>query len=200
MWDDRYGKAEFAYGTEPNDWVREHAARIRPGGRVLCLAAGEGRNAVFLAGGGYPVTAVDQSRVGMEKAARLALNSGVELDTVVADLGDYDLGREAWAAITSIHAHMPVAVRGDLHRRVVEALIPGGIFILEAYTERQLGMPGVGGPPAAQRELFMSLADLRRELAGLEFLVGQEVDRHLSEGRHHRGESAVVQLVARKPE
>lgn len=200
MWDERYGTPEFAYGTEPNDWVRENAGRIRPGGRVLCLAAGEGRNAVFLAERGHPVTALDQSRVGMEKAARLARDSGVELTTVVADLAHHDLGRDSWAAITSVHAHMPVAIRTDLHRRVVEALAPGGLFILEAYTERQLDMPGRGGPPATQREMFMSLAGLREELAGLEFVVGREVDREVSEGRYHTGESAVVQVLARKPD
>jgi SAM-dependent methyltransferase len=200
MWDERYGASEFAYGTEPNDWVREQADRIRPGGPVLCLAAGEGRNAVFLAAKGHAVTAVDQSAVGVEKAAQLARDSGVEITTVVADLAHHDLGRNVWAAITSVYAHMPVAVRGDLHRRVVEALAPGGIFILEAYTERQLDMPGLGGPPATRREMFMSLAALREELMGLELVVGREVDRHVSEGRHHQGESAVVQVVARKPD
>lgn len=200
MWDERYDTSEYAYGTEPNDWVRENAGRIRPGGPVLCLAAGEGRNAVFLAAKGHPVTAVDQSRVGMEKAARLARNSGIELTTVVADLAHHDLGQDSWAAITSVYAHMPVPVRRDLHRRVVGALVPGGLFILEAYTERQLDKPGRGGPPATQRELFMSLAALREELAGLELVVGQEVDRHVTEGRHHQGESAVVQVVARKPD
>jgi 2-polyprenyl-3-methyl-5-hydroxy-6-metoxy-1,4-benzoquinol methylase len=200
MWDERYGTSEFASGTEPNDWVRENAGRIQPGGRVLCLAAGEGRNAAFLAAKGHPVTAVDQSRVGMEKAARLARDAGVELTTVVADLAHHDLGRSAWAAITSVHAHMPVPVRQDLHRRVVEALAPGGLYILEAYTERQLDMPGRGGPPLTQREMFMSLAGLREELAGLEFVVGREVDREVSEGRYHTGESAVVQVLARKPD
>jgi hypothetical protein len=50
MWDERYAGESFFYGTEPNDFLREHAADVRAGGRVLCLAEGEGRNAVFLAG------------------------------------------------------------------------------------------------------------------------------------------------------
>jgi hypothetical protein len=135
----------------------------------------------------------------MEKASRLASGSGVELTTVVADLANHDLGRSRWGAITSIYNHMPVTLRSDLHRRVAEALVPGGVFILEAYTERQLSMSGFGGPPPDMREMFMSVEGLRAELPGLDFVVARAVDRHVSEGRYHQGESAVVQLVARKP-
>ncbi|MEQ9651083.1 MAG: hypothetical protein RLO52_36610, partial [Sandaracinaceae bacterium] len=80
MWDERYGKEGFAYGTAPNDFLREHAAKL-PAGPVLCLADGEGRNGVFLAEQGYEVTSVDQSRVGLAKAATLAAERGVTIHT-----------------------------------------------------------------------------------------------------------------------
>jgi SAM-dependent methyltransferase len=66
FWDDRYRGETYAYGTEPNDFLRASAMRIPPG-RVLCLAEGEGRNAVFLAALGYEVTAVDLSSEGLRK-------------------------------------------------------------------------------------------------------------------------------------
>jgi cyclopropane fatty-acyl-phospholipid synthase-like methyltransferase len=199
MWDERYSEAGFAYGTEANDFLQAEHARIVQRGRVLCLAEGEGRNAVFLAQQGYQVTGVDQSLVGLQKAQRLATARGVSLSTVVANLADYDIAAEGWDGVVSIAAHVPTALRKALHRKVVAGLKPGGVLILEAYTERHLEMPGVGGPPAAQKGLFMSLGELEKELAGLQFEVAREVNRHLSEGQYHQGESAVVQLVARKP-
>jgi len=67
MWDERYSSAGYAYGTEPNGFLVATASRL-PAGRILCLGEGEGRNAVWLARQGYEVTAVDASRVGLQKA------------------------------------------------------------------------------------------------------------------------------------
>ena len=196
MWNQRYNEEGFAYGMEPNDFLKSEYFRIPKGGRVLCLAEGEGRNAVFLAKQGYSVTAVDQSSVGLQKAERLAIEHGVEISTTVADLADYDLGSEAWDGIVSIAAHVPPSLRKKLHSQVVNSLKGNGVFILEAYTERHLNMDGVGGPP--HKELFMSLDELSVELEGLEFIIGTEVERNISEGKYHQGESAVVQVVACK--
>lgn len=71
-WDSRYAEPGWAFGTEPNDFLREHTRLLPPKGRVLCLAEGEGRNAVHVASLGHDVTAVDISAVGMGKAAALA--------------------------------------------------------------------------------------------------------------------------------
>ncbi|MBU2886557.1 class I SAM-dependent methyltransferase [Gilvimarinus agarilyticus] len=199
MWDQRYQEEGFAYGTVPNDFLRTQCDQIPSGGRVLCLAEGEGRNAVYLAQQGFVVTAVDQSAVGLEKAQRLAEEKGTSLTTKVADLADYDLGFECWDGIISIWAHVPPVLRQQLHRQVVHALKKGGVFILEAYTRRQLDMSGVGGPPASQPEMFMSRDELMKELQGLEFCLAVEQERNISEGRCHQGESAVVQLVASRP-
>ncbi|MFV1988843.1 MAG: SAM-dependent methyltransferase, partial [Gemmatimonadota bacterium] len=128
----------------------------------------------------------------------LATDRGVEIATEIADLADYDLGHGIWDGVVSIWAHVPPLVRKELHARVVDSLKRGGIFILEAYTERQLEMDGVGGPPPAKRESFMSLDRLVDELEGLDFVIGVEVTRDISEGRYHQGESAVVQVVARR--
>lgn len=196
MWDQRYNEEEFAYGTEPNDFLKSEYLRIPKGGQVLCIAEGEGRNAVFLAKQGYSVTAVDQSSVGLQKAESLAIEHGVEILTTVADLADYDFGSEVWDGIVSIAAHVPPLLRKEIHAQVASALKKNGIFILEAYTERHLEMDGVGGPP--KKELFMSLDELKVELEGLELIIGTEIERTISEGKYHQGESAVVQVVAGK--
>lgn len=198
MWDTRFSEPGFAYGTEPNDFLKAEYARIPQGGKVLCLAEGEGRNGVFLARMGYEVTAVDQSAVGLEKAKELAGRHQVDITTVVADLAGYSLGTSRWDGIVSIAAHVPPPMRKDIHRQVVQSLRPGGIFLLEAYTPRQLEMEGMGGPPPSMKDLLMSLEELKSELAGLDILIGREVDRDIREGRYHRGNSAVVQLIALK--
>jgi SAM-dependent methyltransferase len=106
MWDQRYGGKEYAYGTEPNEFLVAMASRL-PTGRVLCLGEGEGRNAVWLAGQGYDVTAVDASRVGLEKAQRLAVERGVTITTVHSDLAAYDIDSDTWDGILSVFCHLP---------------------------------------------------------------------------------------------
>jgi len=104
-------------GTEPNDLLLQHFFGIRRGGDVLCLAEGEGRNAVFLAHEGYGVVAVDQSAVGLQKAERLAAAKGARIQTVVADLSDYRIEPLHWDGIVSIWCHLPRTLQVAVHRR-----------------------------------------------------------------------------------
>ena len=197
-WDTRYGSSdEFYYGTEPNDFLKTNAKVISPGGEVLCLAEGEGRNAVFLATLGFNVTAVDGSAVGLSKMNRLARAKQVSVKQVVSDLGDYKIEPSSWDGIVSIWCHVPRELRKRLHRAVVSGLCPGGVFILESYHPRQLGFK-TGGPPDAS--LMMMLSDLREELSGLELVVDREIEREIHEGKGHSGMSAVVQVIGRKVE
>lgn len=195
-WDVRYEVEAYRYGTEPNDFLRDQAGSLPEAGRVLCLAEGEGRNAVFLAESGYRPVGVDTSRVGLRKARELARERGVAIETEVADLATLEIEPGAWDGVVSIWCHLPRDARVRLHRRVVEGLRPGGVLILEAYTPAQLERD-TGGPPDPDR--LMTLEDLRRELQGLEFVVGRELVRDVHEGDLHRGPSAVVQVVARRP-
>ncbi len=194
-WDARYSAEGFFYGLDPNDFLRAEAHRISAGGSVLCLAEGEGRNAVYLAEQGFAVTAVDGSPVGLKKLNQLAAGKGVTVKTICADLADFDMGVTQWDAIVSIWCHLPPALRADVHKRCVAALKPGGFLILESYTPRQLEYK-TGGPPVA--EMMMTLGGLRSELDGLEFLHEADIDRVIHEGKGHEGKSAVVQLVARR--
>src|SRR5688572_19471276 len=114
FWDERFGAADYAYGREPNDFLREEASRI-PSGPVLCLAEGEGRNAVFLAKRGHAVTAVDFSREGLRKTEQLARDHGVSVTTVHADLAEYVAPADAFAGVVAIFAHLPEAVRQRVH-------------------------------------------------------------------------------------
>lgn len=195
MWNERYGGPGYAYGTAPNDFLAAVAAEI-PLGRVLALADGEGRNGVHLATLGHVVTSVDASSVGLGKARALAGARGVPLETIVADLAEFEIQPGAWEGIVSIFCHLPPALRRRVHAQVVRGLAPGGLFILEAYTPDQL-RHGTGGPSDAQ--LMPTLALLREELAGLELIHAVEMERDVHEGAFHDGRSAVVQLIGRAP-
>ena len=144
-WDERYASATYFYGTDPNDFLREQATTIPSDGTILCLGEGEGRNAVYLAGQGYDVAAMDQSAVGLEKARRLASAKAVRIETLVANLDGYQLDAARWDGIVSIWCHLPGAIRSSIHRQVAVGLKPGGVFLLEAYTPRQIPN-GTGGP------------------------------------------------------
>ena len=195
FWDDRFAGPGFAYGTDPNDFLRAEAGRI-PSGPVLCLAEGEGRNAVFLSGLGHHVVAVDQSAVGLRKAARLAAERQVALTTVVSDLRDYRIAPASWTGIVSIFMHLPPALRAEVLGAAARGLVPGGVLILEAYTPAQLAF-GSGGPREPER--LATLEQLRADLRGLDLVVAREIERDVHEGRYHEGRSAVVQIVGVAP-
>jgi SAM-dependent methyltransferase len=195
MWNERYSEPGYAYGTEPNVFLAAAAAQI-PRGRVLSIGDGEGRNGVHLATLGHTVTSVDSSAVGLAKARALATARGVTIETVEADLAMFDIVPAAWEGIVSIFCHLPPALRRRVHAQAAQGLVPGGVLVLEAYTPAQLAL-GTGGP--SQAEMMPTLAVLRDELAGLEFVHALELERDVQEGAFHHGRSAVVQVIARRP-
>ena len=195
FWNDRFHQPGFAYGDQPNDFLHQQAALL-PAGDALCLAEGEGRNAVHLAQLGHRVIAQDISPVGLAKAEHLAAERGVVITAQCCDLADFHPEPASTDLVVAIWMHLPPVLRAQVHARAVAALRPGGHLIVEAYTPRQL-RHGTGGPP--NTELLIEPATLRDELAGLELLVLEETERWIEEGPHHRGASAVVQAVGRKP-
>jgi SAM-dependent methyltransferase len=195
MWDERYSDEDYAYGTEPNDFLVE-ATHYLPRGRILCIGEGEGRNAVWLAEQGYQVTALDNSSVGLEKARQLANSRGTSIETVHADLADYTFEEEHWDGIVSIFCHLPPELREKVHRGLISGLKPGGVLVLEAYRPDQLEL-GTGGP--AVKEMMMDLEGLEAELEGLSFAHGKELHRPVHEGKYHNGMGSVVQVVGIKP-
>jgi SAM-dependent methyltransferase len=163
---------------------------------VLCLGEGEGRNAVYLAGRGHEVEAVDLSAVGLAKAVQLASERGVRVAAVRADVREHAIRPAAWSGIVLLWVHLLAAERAPLLRRCAAGLAPGGVFVLEAYTPRQLAL-GTGGPTSAER--LVTLAELRAELEGLDLEIARELEREIHEGRYHEGRGAVVQVLARRP-
>jgi SAM-dependent methyltransferase len=194
FWEERYAEPGWAYGSEPNTFVREMADRIPPG-RVLCLGEGQGRNAVFLAQRGFDVTAMDQSPMGLARASELAAERGVRITTIAADLAEFMIESQAFSGIVMTFVHLPQPLRRDVHQRVMNGLAPGGAYVFEAYTPQQLQYQ-TGGP--TDPALLVSLEALREELFRLDFEVAHEDVRDVTEGRYHTGLASTVQLLARR--
>ena len=197
MWDARYNVPEFIFGTEPNVFLTQQAYRLTPGQRVLAVADGEGRNGVWLAQQGLSVLSVEGSSVAQAKAKKLAQARGVSPDFECADLLQWQWGEARFDAVVAIFIQFTgPADRQKMFEGMKAALKPGGLLILQGYTPRQLEYK-TGGPPVAEN--MYTEAILMELLAGLEIVLLQEHDEHTSEGAHHHGMSALIDVVARKP-
>ncbi|MBP2158225.1 MULTISPECIES: cyclopropane-fatty-acyl-phospholipid synthase family protein [Asticcacaulis] len=195
FWDERYKQEAYLYGAEPNDFLREHAGLFGPGGRVLSLAEGEGRNAVFLAEQNCRVQGVDFSPEGQAKALGLARARGVAIDYVLADLTRYDMGTAAWDGVVSIFCHLSTRDRPPLYAAIRTALKPGGVFLLEGYNAAQLSYC-TGGPKDV--DYLTSLDMLVEAFEGFEIILARDTVHDIREGLGHTGSGSVTQFIARK--
>jgi cyclopropane fatty-acyl-phospholipid synthase-like methyltransferase len=193
MWNQRYAIDEYIYGTEPNLFLAEHAEKLLS--PVLSLAEGEGRNAVFLASLGLEVHGIDGSEVGLAKAQALARSRGVKIQTEVADLGNFAPEANYYNSVISISAHLPSTIRDRLYPLVERCLKPGGIILLEAYSENQLAH-NTGGPK--DPDMLMTKAKIEQEFPNCELILLRELEREVCEGTYHTGLASVVQFIGKK--
>ena len=196
-WDQRFSEPGYKYGTAPNRFLAEQEPRLPAGSRVLLPGDGEGRNSVWLAERGHQVLAVDNSQVGLDKALALASSRGVTITTLNADLAAWAPPPATCAAVVLIYVHLPSDFRAAAHRRLADALAPGGWLILESFHPRQLTYQS-GGPRDV--DMLSDLATIRADFAGLlEEVQGWEGEVELDEGDGHRGPAFVTRYVGRKP-
>ena len=196
-WNQRFGAAEYIFGTAPNAFLASKSSWLKPGQRALCVADGEGRNSVWLAAQGLEVTAFDLSPVGVEKARRLARERGVQVRYDVAGVYDWAWPREAFDVVAAIFVQFAdPAMRDFMFERMIASLKPGGLILLEGYTPRQLEY-GTGGPKRVENLYTEEI--LRQAFGALEILELRQYEAELAEGSQHAGPSALVDLVARKP-
>ena len=197
FWDARYATDDYIFGTAPNVFLASQAALIRPGMRALAVADGEGRNGVWLAEQGASVHAIDVSPLALAKAKRLAAERGVALETEQADLLDWTWPEAAYDLVAAIFIQFaPPPERDRIIDGIRRTLRPGGVLILQGYTPKQLEF-GTGGPPSAANMYTPEL--LRQWFGDWEIMHLAEHESLISEGSHHHGMSALIDLVARKP-
>jgi SAM-dependent methyltransferase len=146
-WNRRYAEKELIWSAEPNRFLVEELAELPPG-RAIDLAAGEGRNAIWLAQRGWRVTAVDYSNVGLEKGRQIAAQQGVKLEWVEADLLEYEIGSAAWELVLIFYLQLPWDWMSNVLRRAAESVAPGGTLLLVGHDSANLE-GGHGGPKDA---------------------------------------------------
>ena len=183
-WDKRFGKKEFAFGKEPNPFLKKNI-RLLPKGKTLDIASGEGRNAVFLAQHGFEVDAVDISEKGLKKAQKLAREKGVKINTFSIDLDQYQIDKERYDLIANFYF-----LRRRLIPRIKQGLKKGGRVIFETYLleHRKLG---TGGPK--QAKYFLKPNELIRLFKNFRILFYRE--GIFKEGGKRK---AIASLIAQK--
>lgn len=201
MWEDRFNTPDYVFGTDPAQFLRDHAALLTPGRTVLAVADGGGRNSVFMAECGLDVTAVDYAPSALAKARKLAEQRGVTVDFRQADLltNDWHVPFEQtpfdMVAGIFIQFTGPDA-RAAMLDRMARCLHPGGLMLLHGYSPKQL-QHGTGGPPFVEN--LYTLDILRDHFPGWEVLEARDYERDVQEGRGHSGLSALIDFIARKP-
>ncbi len=195
-WNGRFAGDDYLFGTEPNAWLKAHVGVWPPGGRVLCVADGEGRNSVWLARQGFVVDAFDIAEAGVAKARRLAQQQGVAVNYAVADCDHYAWPQGTCDGVAAIFIQFAdPAQREHLLARMVASLKPGGTLVLQGYTPKQLEYR-TGGPPFASH--LYTPAMLREAFTELQIGLLREYEADVAEGSGHCGLSALIGLVARR--
>jgi len=148
-WNLRYAAADLIWSTAPTPFLAAQAPSLVPG-RALDLAAGEGRNSVWLAERGWNVTAVDFAEVAIEKARNAAEMRGVasNIDFHVADLKNYRPEVPCFELVAVMYFHIPWPEVAPILARAADAVAPGGTFLLAAHDSTNLEK-GIGGPQRA---------------------------------------------------
>jgi SAM-dependent methyltransferase len=195
IWNERYQKKDFQYGTQPNDFMAAEIKLLSPS-RILFPGAGEGRDAVFAAKLGWETHAFDLSEQGQIKALRLASEQKTHIHFNVADASLVKFPLDSFDVIALTYFHLPLEVRLPFYERCVSWLKPGGFILLEGFTKKQLGLNS-GGPKNI--EWLFSAKELEKEFPGLHIVMNEEKQRVLDEGPLHQGKAEVVQFKAQKP-
>jgi SAM-dependent methyltransferase len=156
-WDERYAASELVWSAGPNVFVAAELADLEPG-RALDLAAGEGRNAIWLARRGWEVTAADFSQIALDKGKRLA--GETEVRWVCADATRWD-EPSAYDLVVVAYLQLPAADRRAALRGAYASLVEGGTLLVVAHDSSNLE-EGTGGPQDPR--VLMTAADVLADL------------------------------------
>jgi len=194
FWNDRYAAKEFAYGTLPNEFLKEELEKLQTG-KIIFVCEGEGRNAVYAATQNWNVEAFDLSQEGKRKSLLLAKQNNVTLNYQIQDATIIEYPENSFDVVALIYAHFPEAIRKSIHQKIVRWLKPNGLVLMEAFNPDQLNNTS-GGP----KELSMLYTKemLEDDFKDLEFNQLSTETIELNEGKYHIGKADVVRFVGKK--
>lgn len=193
-WNERYAGRELVWSAEPNRFLVEQTVGLEPG-RALDLAAGEGRNAIWLAQQGWQVTAVDFSDVAVDKARRIASRHDVDVDVewLVADVTEWEPPSQSYELVIVFYLQLPAEQRRVALRRAASAVASEGTLLIVGHDVDNL-VDGYGGPQDAT--VLLTAEGVIGDLAatGLRVTTAEQVTRSVAADD---GESTAVDLLVR---
>jgi SAM-dependent methyltransferase len=199
MWEERYRSVPgYLFGETPAQILTENPWLVIPGGSLLSVADGEGRNAVYMAKRGMRPAAFDLAPTAIERARALATKERVALDTRVCGWDDWDWSRQFDMVMGIFIQFASPDWRPRQFADMARAVRPGGRLVLHGYTPEQVAL-GTGGPSNPAQ---MYTEDLLRDAftGGWRIERLARYEREVQEGRGHVGRSALIDFVARKIE
>lgn len=197
MWEDRFAKEGYLFGTEPVPFLLKHDALFEAGQSVLSIAEGEGRHGVHLAKKGLDVTGVEFAPSAVAKAEKLATLNGVDPTFIQSDLFEWEWPQDAFDITLGLFFQFVGPVERDiLWRKMLAATRAGGLIVIHGYTPKQLEF-GTGGPPYAAN--MYTSGSFGEVFESCEVLVCEEYEAEQRSGSAHVGMSALIDFVARKP-
>ncbi len=172
-WDERYSGTDLAWSAAPNRWVEQVTAGLAVG-RVLDLAGGDGRNALWLAGRGWRATVVDFSEVALDRVRVLAAKrvgaNEQRVNVLRADVRIYQPTPGSFDLVLLVYLHVPAADRRTVVRSAASAVAPGGRLLVVAHDSKNL-VGGFGGPQDAR--LLYTAEDVAADLVGTGLAIGR---------------------------
>ena len=194
-WNKRFSIEDYLFGADPAQALVKLEHYLIPQGDTLVIADGEGRNSVYLASRGFRVTASDSSTVANVKAKALAASQNVEVNYQVEDFFDIDWSAKQYDNIVGIFFQfIPPDKIKQVLRALRTAIKKGGTLLIHGYTPQQIEL-ATGGPKDVSlmynKELFEDVFE------SVEILVNKEYQMQLSEGSGHKGQSALIDFVAK---
>lgn len=200
MWDERYSDKHYAYGTQPNDFLKNTIEKFQLTGSILFPADGEGRNGVYAAKKGLRVTAFDISIEGKKKALLLANQEKVEIDYQVGNFLELDCSKQKYDVVALIFAHFPTPILSKYHQKFAELIKPNGWVILEGFSKNHIAYrdknPKVGGPNNI--DMLFSKESIQSDFPDFEIIQLDECEVELNEGLYHQGTGSVIRFIGRK--
>ena len=200
MWDNRYREESFAYGKDPNRFLKDALDKYNLSGKILFPAEGEGRNAVYAAKQGLDVTAFDISQEGKNKALKLAASINVKVDYKVGDFLNMDFVECSFDGAALIFAHFPPNITSVYHKKIASLIKPNGLIILEGFSKNNLPYreknPKIGGPDKI--EMLFSKESIKQDFLDFEVIKLEENEIELNEGIYHNGIVKVIRFIGRK--
>ena len=194
FWNSRYSDQEFAYGTDPNEFLKEKIEMLKTG-KALFLGEGEGRNAVYASKIGWEVDAVDFSSSAKAKAIKLAEVNKVTINYEVSDLNDYTFKENYYDLVVMIFVHLPLDLRRKVFNKSIQSLNQNGKIIIEAFGKDQINNAS-GGPRSL--DLLYSEKDILDLVNDLNTIFLESKTINLEEGEYHKGKADVVRYVGVK--